>query len=117
MAITVTSPQAKQGFIRNATSADASGTEEILAGVTGKKIKISQLTINSDSALTVTIGEGVAASSPPVTTDLIGPVALAANTSLQLNFNPYLRLTEATALTVTASGAGNICVFCQGFVQ
>jgi hypothetical protein len=35
MAITVTSPQATVGFIKNAVSADASGTEEILAGTAG----------------------------------------------------------------------------------
>ena len=39
MAIVVTSPQAiKSGFVKNATSADASGTEEIIAAVAGGDI-------------------------------------------------------------------------------
>lgn len=115
MAISVTSPQAKVGFIKNATSADASGCEEIHAAVAGKKIKIRHLTINSGAAITVTIGAGETGGA--VTTALIGPVTFATNTSMQWDFNPLLELTAATSLTVDASGAGNICVFVQGVVE
>ena len=42
MAISVTSPQAKVGFIKNATSANASATETILAGTAGKRVVLPE---------------------------------------------------------------------------
>ena len=109
MAISITSPQSKQGFIKNATSADASGTETILAGTAGKKIKIRHVTMNNltAGALSFTLS-GAAA--------LIGPVSIGANSSLQWNFNPMMELATAQALTITAD-AGAICVFCQGVIN
>ena len=115
MAISITSPSAKLGFIKNATSANASDCEEIHAAVAGKKIKVRHLTINSDANITVTIGQGETAGA--VTTALIGPITFAGNDSMQWDFNPFLELATNTALTVDSSGAGNICVFVQGFVQ
>jgi len=115
MAIAVTSPACKVGFIKNATSADASATEEIHAAVAGKQIKIRQLTINSGAAITITIGEGETAGA--VTTALIGPISFAAGRAMQWVFSPALELTAATSLTVDASGAGAICIFVQGSVE
>ena len=108
MAITVTSPQAKVGFIKNAVSADASGTETILAGVTDKKIRVSHVTFNNltAGALNFTLS-GAAA--------LIGAVSVGANSSLQWDFNPPMELAAAQDLEITA-GAGNVCVFCQGTI-
>ena len=116
MAINVTRPVPKVGFIANATSADASGCEEIMAAVAGKSIKIRHMTVNVTDALTVTIGEGESGPGS-VTTALIGPIAMAANSSLQWNFNPLMELTAATSLTVDTSGAGAICIFCQGVIE
>lgn len=109
MAITVTSPQSKIGFIKNAVSADASGKEVILAGTTGKKIKVRHVTMNNltAGALTFTLS-GAAA--------LIGGVSIGANSSLQWDFNPPMELATAQALEITA-GAGNVCVFCQGVIE
>ena len=109
MAIAITSPSAKVGFIKNATSADASGGETILAGVAGKKIKIRHVTFNNltAGALSFTLS-GAAA--------LIGPVSVGANSSLQWDFNPLMELTAAQALTIAAT-AGSICVFVQGVVE
>jgi len=109
MAITVTSPQSKIGFIKNATSADASGTETIMAGVAGKKIKVRHVTMNNltAGALNFTLS-GAAA--------LIGPISIGANSSLQWDFNPPMILATAQALEITA-GSGNVCVFCQGVVE
>lgn len=109
MAITVTSPQAKTGFIKNAVSADASGTEEIIAGVAGKKIRIRHVTMSNRTAgaLSFTLS-GAAA--------LIGPITIGANASLQWNFNPEMVLAAGQALEITAA-AGDICVFCQGDIK
>jgi len=117
MAITVTSPASKVGFIVNGVSADASGCEELLAApAAGLCIKIRHLTINNGAnAISITLGQGETGGS--VTTALIGPIAFAANTSLQWSFNPLMELTAATALTCDASGAGNVCIFCQGLIE
>ena len=109
MAIDVTSPATTVGFIKNATSANASGGEIILAGTAGKKIKIRHVTMNNltAGALTFTL-EGAAA--------LIGPIEIGANSSLQWDFNPYMELETAQDLTITAD-SGNIAVFCQGVIN
>ncbi len=117
MAIAVTSPQSLFGFIKNATSADASGCEEIIAATVGKSIKIKHLSMSNNSAgtLTVTIGEGKTGSA--VTTALIGPVTLLSGQTIPYNFNPELILTVSTALTVDASGSGAINIFAQGNIE
>lgn len=118
MAIAVTTPASKVGFIVNGISADASGCEELLAAVTGKQIKVRQLTISNNSvgALTVTIGEG---ETVPGSVDnaLIGPVSLLSGQSMQWVFNPDMELTVSKSLVVDASGAGAICVFAQGVIE
>lgn len=115
MAITVTTPQAQSGFIVNGASADASGCEELIAAVAGKKIKVRHLTINSAGAISITIGEGETGGA--VTTALIGPISFAANTSMQWVFAPAMELTTATSLVVDSSGAGAVCVFAQGSIE
>lgn len=116
MSITVTSPASRVGFIKNAVSADASGCEEIIAATHGKQIKIRHLTINNGAnAISHTIGEGETGGA--VTTALIGPIAMAANSSLQWDFNPPLELTANTALVIDSSGAGAVCVFAQGEIE
>jgi hypothetical protein len=115
MAIAVTSPSAKVGFIKNATSANVSGAEIIHAAVAGKKIKIRHLTINSTSAIAITIGAGITGAA--VTDALIGPIEFGALSTLQWDFNPLLELPAATLLSVDADGAGVICVFVQGVVE
>ena len=117
MAISITTPQpGKFGWIINATSADVSGCEELKAAVADKSIIVDHLTINNGAnAISITIGQGKTGAG--VTTALIGPVAMAANTSLQWTFPSGMVLTAATALTVDASGAGAICIFAWGRVE
>ena len=67
------------------------------------------------NAISITIGSGVAAGA--VETALIGPIAMAANTSLQFTFPYGMVLTAAKSLTVDASGAGAVCIFALGRVQ
>ena len=117
MAVTITSPQAaKSGWIKNATSADASGCEVILAApAAGTSIVVEHVVISSDSAISITLGEGETSSA--VDTALIGPVTFAAGQTISFPMTGRTQgmvLTSAKALTVGASGAGNICVWAQG---
>ena len=117
MAITVTTPSAKVGFIANGTSANASGCEELVAAVTGKKIKVRHVTFNNltAGALSFTLGAGKTGGA--VTTALIGPISVGANSSIQWDFNPLMELTAATSLTIDLSGSGAISVFAQGVIE
>lgn len=117
MAITVTSPAPwSAGWIKNANSADASGCEEIIAAPgAGSSLVIEHLVVSSDSAISITIGEGETAGA--VTTALIGPVTFAAGQSMAFPMSGRTRgikLTTNKSLTVDASGAGNINVWVQG---
>jgi len=114
MAIDVQSPaSAKAGWIKNANSADASGCEEIIAAPgAGKYFEIDHVSISSDTAESVTLGEGETAGA--VTTALLGPVTFAAGQCIIWNFNPPMKTTANLSLTVDAGGAANINVFVQG---
>ena len=118
MAITVTTPAAGTfGFFANGTSADASGVEQLKAGTAGKSIYLYHLSVSSDSAISISIGEG---ETVPGTIDtvLLGPVPFAINQQMQWNFlNGGMKLTAATGLVVEASGAGNINVFVSGRIE
>jgi hypothetical protein len=123
MAITVTTPDIGPGaqggaFIINGVSADASGCEALKAAPgTGKSLYINQLTINNGaSALSHTIGEGETTPGS-VDTALIGPIAMAANTSIQWNFKRPMKLTANTSLVLDSSGAGAVCVFAEGYIE
>lgn len=119
MAINVTNPAVgKFGFFLNATSANASGCEELKAApATGLSIYVDHLTISSDAAITVSIGEGESVPGTPDTV-LLGPVPFAVNQCIQWNFlNGGMKLTAAKSLVVDASGAGNINVFASGRVE
>ena len=118
MAISVTTPAtgpcSRDAFIVNGVSADASGCEELKAApAAGKSILIHRLTLNNGAnALSHTIGEGETTGA--VTTALLGPIAMAANSSIQWDFYPALKLTAAMALVIDSSGAGAVCVFAEG---
>ena len=115
MAITVTSPSVKVGFLANAVSANISACETILAKTTGKKIKIKHLTINSTAAISIWIGEGAAAGT--IDNNLIGPLDFAALQTIQWDFWPLLELTSDYLLLCDASGAGQVCIFAQGVIE
>ncbi len=119
MAITIATPSpAGFGWIINATSADASGCETLKAAVAGKSIVVDHLTVSTGAAITVTIG--MDESGGAVETALIGPVSMAANTTLTWDFGSWptfgMKMTAAKSLTIDSSGAGAICVFARGRV-
>jgi len=120
MAISTTTPSpAGYGWLVNATSVDASGCETLKAAVAGKSLVIDRLTVNTGaSALTITVGEDE--SGGAVEAALVGPISMAANSSLQWDFSGWptfgLRLTAGKSLTIDTSGAGAICVFARGRV-
>jgi len=116
MAITlVTNNVAERGFVANGNSADLSGCETLVAAVAGQSIYIERIAVSFGAAITVTIGEGE--SSDGVDTVLIGPLYGAANSSLELVFTRPIKVTAATALTADASGAGNVTVIVQGYIE
>ncbi len=124
MAWTVTTPEhgpmAGNGFIVNGVeTADASGCEVLKAApATGLSIFIDHLVINNGAnVISITIGEGEAAGA--VVMPLIGPIAMAANSSLPFDFTSKggMKLTAATLLAVDASGAGPLCIFADGRVE
>jgi len=100
----------------NASSADASGCEEIVAAPgAGYHLCITRLTIGIGAAITVTVGSGEAAST--VEGDKIGPIGGAAGTyTLDFRDAPVI-LTANKSLTFDASGAGTVCVYAEGFTR
>jgi len=115
MAIVVSSPTVRMGYIANAVSADIQACETILAKTTDKSIKIKHLTINSTAAISIWIGEGAAAGT--IDNNLIGPLDFAALQTMQWDFWPLLELTSDYLLLCDADGAGQVCIFAQGFIS
>jgi hypothetical protein len=118
MAITMNAlTPATRGFANNATSADASGCEELVAAVTGKSHYITQLEISCVAAITVTIGAGETGGA--VTAVLFGPFNFAATSGspISIQLNPAVKVAAATSIVVDASGAGAVQVFIQGYTE
>lgn len=128
MSITLVSNNvAKSGFVVNGNTADLSGCETIVSGVTGKSIYIERIAVSFGAAITVTIGAGeltpttttttVAPGRWDVSTVLVGPLYGAENTTVELVFTRPIKLAAATDLTADASGAGNVTIVVQGFIE
>ena len=120
MAITVNNlTPAEYGFALNATSADASGCEELKAApAAGTAIYLTQIEVSCVAAITVTIGAGETGGA--VTTVLLGPFNFAATSGspVSLQFRGKgIKVADATSLTVDASGAGAVQVFAEGYIK
>jgi len=120
MAIAITNPApAKAGWFLNGTSADASGCETLKAApAAGTAIIVDHLTLNNGAggAQSITIGAGKTGAA--VTTALLGPIAMGANTSLTWNFmNGGMKLADATALTIDSSSNTDLSVFASGRIE
>ena len=117
-ATAATSTVSSFGWVVNATNADWSGTEAIKAApaTTGQSHYINSIVLNSASAINFTIGAGETASA--VTTVIVGPIYMAANTTLpQIVFHKPIKLAADTALVMDASGAGNATVIVEGYTE
>lgn len=128
MSITlVTNNVAKRGFVVNGNSADLSGCETLVTGVSGKSIYVERVAVSFGAAITVTIGSGETTPTTTtttcapgrwdVTTILVGPLYGAANTTVELTFTRPIKVAAATDLTVDASGAGDVTIIVQGFIE
>jgi len=128
MSITLVSNNvASRGFVVNGNTADLSGCETLVSGVSGKSIYVERIAVSFGAAITVTIGEGeqtpttttttCAPDRWDVSTVLIGPLYGAANSTVELVFTRPIKLTAATDLTADASGAGNVTIIVQGYIE
>ena len=105
------------GFLINATEADLSGCEELLAAQgSGTYINVRKITINCVTAITVTIGAGETTGA--VTTALVGPINFLTTWGhFEIEFLTPLKLPANTALTADASGAGAVAIVVEGYVD
>jgi len=101
----------------NATSADASECEEIVADPgAGYALVIERLLIHIGAAITVTVGSGETGPGS-VEGDKIGPLGGAAGTfEIDCREEP-IQLTTNKSLTFDASGAGTVCIKADGFTK
>ena len=104
-----------QGYGAIITSADASGAETVQASPgAGKKLTMSTLVVNSGAAITVTVGWGESGNA--VESVVVGPLSMAANSSVPIRFNPPVVSPAAKTLTVDSSGAGDVMIYASGLV-
>ena len=111
-------------FIVNAYSADLSGTEEIKAAPSAGQIVIDKISvICAVKDITVTIGAGETGGA--VTAVLWGPLSFVVEETAagyipgrQYTWEPahQIFLPATTALTVDASGAGDVLIMVEGLV-
>lgn len=114
MATVVTSSQSfPTGFSISLNSDDLRGCEELVAAPgAGKAIEVDTVTISAGAAMDVTLGAGE--SSGAVETVLIGPIYLAANSTVAVPLQKPIRLATNKAITADASAAGNVSIVAQG---
>jgi hypothetical protein len=114
MAVTLTTLQsAGRGFINNATSADASGGETIVASVAGKSHYIRSITIACVSAITVSIQY---ASGSPI--DFLGPISFTATSGpVTVTYLEPVKIIAGGTVLVDASGVGAVSVVVQGYTE
>lgn len=100
----------------NASSADASGCEEIVATPgAGYALVIERMMIYIGDAITVTIGEDENAGA--VAAKLIGPLGGAAGTYVLDCRDRPIQMTANKALVFDASGAGTVCIYAEGYTR
>ena len=118
MAITKTaSDVASHGWMVSATSVDFSATEELRAAPgSGVSIYLEYISINTISAITITIGEGESGNN--VVTIIVQPVLFTTGGGqYAIHFTRPIKLSAATSLTVQSSGAGVVQIVAYGYEE
>ena len=121
MAITITTNTPNDDVFGNAfsiqgVSANLSGCEELKAApAAGVSIYLDSVLLSTDTAVSITIGEGETSSAP--TTARFGPIFLPANTTVAWIFRRPIKMTAATSLTIDASGAANVTAVVEGYTK
>jgi len=110
-----TNTSERTGFIANGYSADWSGAETLRAAVAGQSIYVERIYINAHDAETFTFGAGETGSA--VTTVVLGPLSVSADTIVELVFTRPISITAATALVVDAASTGTATIIVQGYVK
>jgi len=115
MAITVTTHTLGKGFgfSKQGISADASGTETIVAAVAGKSHVIKSIMIYCLSAITVTIQDDTGT---PIT--IVGGITFTttAQPAVFTFLNP-IKVAVGKTIDVDASGSGQVVVLVQGYTE
>lgn len=93
------------------TSADASTAATVKAATASKKIYITSVVLSSDAAINLKLQDN--AGTPVVA---VGPIYMAVNSTVPMNFSTPLQMATNVPLQVKASGAGNISVTVSGYV-
>ena len=97
-------------FLVNANSSDASGNEELVAApATGKAIYLEDVLISSSAAISIVLNEATSAVSGPFYSTAEGLLA-------HKLYKRPIKLKDATALNVDASGAGAVTLIIEGFI-
>lgn len=106
------------GWGVNADHADASGAEVLKAApaTTGESHYIEYISINTDSAINITIGSGETTSA--VDTAIIGPVEFTTSGGqYDMHFTRPVKVDANTLIAVDSSGAGQLHVFISGYTK
>jgi len=115
MAITVTTHTlgSGSGFSKQGISADASGTETIVAAVAGKSHIIKSIMIYCLSAITVTIQDNTG-------TPVVIAGGITFTTTAQpavFTFRHPIKVPAGKSIDVDASGAGQVVVLIEGYTE
>jgi hypothetical protein len=115
MAITVTTHILGKGFgfSKQGISADASGTETIVAAVAGKSHFIKSIMIYCLSAITVTIQDNTGTPIP-----ILGGITFTTTAQpVVVTFSNPIKIASGKSIDVDASGAGQVVTLIQGYTE
>jgi hypothetical protein len=115
MAITVTTHILGNGagFSKQGISADAQGTETVVAAVSGKSHLINSIMIYCLSAITVTIQDNTGTPIP-----IVGGITFTTTAQPAVyTFRNPIKVASGKSIDVVASGAGQVVVHVQGTTE
>ncbi len=117
MGIDITDLQpATSGWALAASSADLRGCEVLKAAPTdGTSIYLTSIAVSSGSTMTITVGEGEAASA--VVSPIFEAMMVSAWRYAARKYKPAIKLTADTALTVDSDGAGSSFINAEGYSE